>query len=57
MSRNHARRSGGRVEVGLKTRTIRKHSVFAALVALAAVAAGTLIGGPIGDRFGRRYVI
>jgi len=24
---------------------------------LAAVAAGTLIGGPIGDRFGRRYVI
>ena len=26
-------------------------------VFLAAVAAGTLIGGPIGDRFGRRYVI
>lgn len=26
-------------------------------VFLAAVAAGTIIGGPIGDRFGRRYVI
>jgi MFS transporter, FSR family, fosmidomycin resistance protein len=26
-------------------------------VFLAAVAAGTLIGGPIGDRFGRKYVI
>jgi len=27
------------------------------LVFLAAVAAGTIIGGPLGDRFGRKYVI
>jgi FSR family fosmidomycin resistance protein-like MFS transporter len=32
-------------------------SQFHLFVFLAAVAAGTLIGGPLGDRFGRKYII
>jgi FSR family fosmidomycin resistance protein-like MFS transporter len=32
-------------------------SQFHLFIFLAAVAAGTIIGGPIGDRFGRKYVI
>ena len=34
-----------------------QHAQVLLFVFLAAVAAGTLIGGPIGDRFGRKYVI
>jgi len=38
---------------GVSVRSAQLHL----FVFLAAVAAGTLLGGPIGDRFGRRYVI
>ena len=34
-----------------------RHSQFLLFVFLAAVAAGTILGGPLGDRFGRKYVI
>lgn len=34
-----------------------RESQFYLFIYLASVAAGTLIGGPIGDRFGRKYVI
>ena len=34
-----------------------QHSQFYLFVFLFSVAAGTLLGGPIGDRFGRKYVI
>ena len=34
-----------------------QHAQILLFIFLAAVAAGTLIGGPIGDRFGRKYVI
>jgi len=34
-----------------------QESQFHLFVFLAAVAAGTLIGGPLGDRFGRKYII
>jgi FSR family fosmidomycin resistance protein-like MFS transporter len=33
------------------------HSQIALFVFLLAVAAGTILGGPLGDRFGRKYVI
>ena len=36
--------------------TIRSAQIYL-FVFLVAVAAGTLIGGPVGDRFGRKYVI
>ena len=36
--------------------TVQQSQVYL-FVFLAAVAAGTLIGGPLGDRFGRKYVI
>jgi FSR family fosmidomycin resistance protein-like MFS transporter len=34
-----------------------QESQFHLFLFLAAVAAGTLIGGPLGDRFGRKYII
>src|SRR5690606_19614440 len=34
-----------------------QHSQIYLFIFLAAVAAGTLLGGPLGDRFGRKYVI
>ncbi|MBE5033437.1 MFS transporter [Gallalistipes aquisgranensis] len=34
-----------------------QHSQYCLFAFLAASAAGTLIGGPVGDRFGRKYVI
>jgi FSR family fosmidomycin resistance protein-like MFS transporter len=34
-----------------------QHAQILLFIFLAAVAAGTLIGGPVGDRFGRKYVI
>jgi FSR family fosmidomycin resistance protein-like MFS transporter len=34
-----------------------QHSQYYLFIFLFAVAAGTIIGGPIGDRFGRKYVI
>lgn len=34
-----------------------QESQFHLFIFLAAVAAGTLIGGPLGDRFGRKYII
>ena len=34
-----------------------QHSQFYLFAFLAAVAAGTVLGGPLGDRFGRKYII
>lgn len=34
-----------------------QHSQIYLFIFLAAVAAGTLLGGPLGDRFGRKYII
>ena len=34
-----------------------QHSQLYMFTFLAAVAAGTIVGGPLGDRFGRKYII
>ena len=34
-----------------------KHSLYGSFIFLGAVAAGTIIGGPVGDRYGRKIVI
>jgi FSR family fosmidomycin resistance protein-like MFS transporter len=49
--------AGAGVEQVTKAHAGKTGALFAAAMALGAVAAGTIIGGPIGDRFGRRTVI